>query len=202
MWWTKSLCTFCQRVLLQACPLQLPWHFHGATCAETHTQVLPMNHLLSLCLREVRIWVNTVFFLASLKTEIARSAWGRKITRAPCRRRIGGAVLRAKFLVIWLQQMTKFSVKDVNFETIIDMQWVCKTWPPKGSNRIRAKQKLLRKHKGVCKSFWSQIGNLKSFILTIPWNLAKPVKIFPGIIARLHHIYRRPMGLPKEQCAE
>ena len=28
------------------------------------------------------------------------------------------------------------------------------------------------------------------------------VKIFPGIIARLHHIDRIPTVLPKEQCAE
>ena len=55
-----------------------------------------MNHLLSLCVREVRIWINTVFILTSLKTEIARSARGPKITRAPCRRRIGGVVPRAE----------------------------------------------------------------------------------------------------------
>ena len=53
-----------------------------------------------------------------------------------------------------------------------------------GSSHLRAKQKLLRKHKGACKSSWSQIGSLKSFTLTIPWNLAKLVKIFPGIIVR------------------
>ena len=76
----------------------------------------------------------------------------------------------------------------------------CRTWPPKGSSPIRAKQKLLRKHKGACKSSWSQIGNLKSFTLTIPWNLGKPVKISPGIIARLHHTDRRQMVLQKEQC--
>ena len=35
--------------------------------------------------------------------------------------------------------------------------------------------------------FLSQIGSLKSFTLTIPWNSAKLVKISPGIIARLHH---------------
>ena len=40
--------------------------------AETHTQVLLMDDLQSL--REVRIWVNTVFILTSQKTEIARSA--------------------------------------------------------------------------------------------------------------------------------
>ena len=53
----------------------------------------------------------------------------------------------------------------------------------------------------VAKSSWSQIGNLKSFTLTIPWNSAKLVKIFLGIIAHLHHTDRRLMGLLKEECA-
>ena len=61
-------------------------------------------------------------------------------------------------LLILLQQITKFTVKVVNLETIIDMQSWCKTWPPSGSSRIRAKQTLLRKHKGACKSSWSRIG--------------------------------------------
>ena len=38
-----------------------------------------MNHLWSLCLREVWIWVNTVFIFPSLKTEIARPARGPKL---------------------------------------------------------------------------------------------------------------------------
>ena len=42
----------------------------------------------------------------------------------------------------------------------------------------------------------------RSFTLTIPWNSEKLVKIFHGIIARLHHTDRRLMVLPKEQCAE
>ena len=42
------------------------------------------------------IWVITVFLLTSLKTEIARSVRRTKITRAPCRRRNGGAVPRAE----------------------------------------------------------------------------------------------------------
>ena len=107
-----------------------------------------------------------------------------------------------KILVTWSQQITKFSVKVVNLETIIDMQSWCRTWPPNGSSRIRTKQKLLRKHKGACKSSWNPRGNQKSFTLTIPWNSAKLVKISPGIIAPLHHTDRRLMGLLKEQCAE
>ena len=53
-------------------------------------------------------------------------------------------------------------MKIVNLETIIDVQSWCRTWPPNGSNHIRAKQKLLRKHKGACKSSWGRIGSLKS----------------------------------------
>ena len=48
-----------------------------------------------------------------------------KITRASCRRRTGGAVPRAKNVEDLIT--AKFSVKDVNLETIIDMQLWCKT---------------------------------------------------------------------------
>ena len=87
-------------------------------------------------------------------------------------------------------------MKIVNLETIIDMQSWCRTWPPNGFSRIRAKQKLLSKHKGAGKSSWSRIGSLKSFTLTILWNLAKLAKISPGIIARLHHIDQRQNVTP------
>ena len=71
-----------------------------------------------------------------------------------------------------------------------------------GSSRIRAKHKLLRKPKGACKSSWSRRGNSKSFTLTTPWNLAKLVKIFLGIIVRRHHTDQKQMGLLTQQCAE
>ena len=41
----------------------------------------------------------------------------------------------------------------MNLETIIDMQSWCRTWPPNGSSRIRARQKLLRKHKRSLQKF-------------------------------------------------
>ena len=49
------------------------------------------------------------------------------------------------------------------------------------------KTKLHKKRREACKSSWNPRGNLKAFTLTIPWNSEKLVKIFPGIIARLHH---------------
>ena len=141
------------------------------------------------------IWVNTVFTLISLKTEIARSARGPKLQGPRAEDAVAEPYLVQKTLVIWLQQITRFSVKVVNLETIIDMQSWCRTWPPNGSSRIRAKQKLLNKHKGGFKSSWSRTGSLKSFTLTIPWNFAKLVKIFPGIIVRRHHTDRETNGI-------
>ena len=125
-----------------------------------------------------------------------------KITRAPCRRRNGEAVPRAEKFGDLIRADHKVLVAIANLETIIDMQSWCRTWPPNGSSRIRAKQKLLKKHKGACKSSWSQKGSLKSFTLTIPGNLARPVKISPGIIARLHHTDPRQMVLLRGQCTE
>ena len=42
----------------------------------------------------------------------------------------------------------------------------------------------------------------QSFKLTTCWNLAKLVKILPGIIVRRHHADRKQMRLLREQCAE
>ena len=143
-----------------------------------------------------------MFKLFSRKTQTAISAWRRK-WRASCRRRAGTIVPKAEILdQIKTADQKKLSVKDLNLEKIIDMQSWCKTWQHSGSRRIRAKPKLLSKPKGACKSSWSQIGNLKSFTLTIFWNLAKPVKIFPGIIERQHHTDQKQMRLLKEQQAE
>ena len=82
------------------------------------------------------------------------------------------------------------------------MQSWCRIQPLNGSRRIRAKTKLHKKPREACKSSWSPTGIQKSFILTILWNSAKLLKISPGIIARLHHIDQKQMGLLKEQCAE
>ena len=84
-------------------------------------------------------------------------------------------------------------MKVVNLETIIDMQSLHRTWSLNESSRIRAKQKIHRKIKEACKSSWSRIGSLESFTLTIPWNLTKSVKIFPGIIVRRLHTDQKQM---------
>ena len=94
-------------------------------------------------------------------------------------------------------------MKVVNLETIIDMQSWCRTWQPSGYSRTRAKPKTSQERQRSLQKFLEPgRKNLKSFTLTSPWNLAKPVKIFPGIIVRRHHTDQKQMGLLKEQCAE
>ena len=61
---------------------------------------------------------------------------------------------------------------------------------------------LPRRSRRTWWSSWSRRGNQKSFTLTIPWNLASLARNYPGIIARQHHTDQKPVGLPKEQCAE
>ena len=126
-----------------------------------------------------------------------------KITRAPCRRRNGGAVPRAESFGDLITADHKVlsdnceSRNDHRYAVVVQdlaTQWI-QPYPCK-------KQKLHRNPREACKSSWSPIGNLKSFTLTIPWNSAMLVKISPGIIARRHHTDQRKMGLLNEQCAE
>ena len=119
-----------------------------------------------------------------------------KITRAPCRRPIGGVVPRAEHLGDLITADHKVlsdnceSRNNHRYAVVVQdlaTQWI-QTYPCKSKTS----------HREACKSSWSPIGNLKSFTLTIPWNSAKNVKISPGIIARLHHTDQKQMGLLTE----
>ena len=143
----------------------------------------------------------TLLILTSRKTEIARSARGpTKITRAP---------------TYWQSRTSCRKFWWFDYRRSQSSQW--RLWISKQSSicsrgarlghpmdRVVSVQdkKLLRKHKGACKSSRSRMGSLKSFTLTIPWNLAKPVKIFPGSIPRPRSTDRKQMGLLRERYAE
>ena len=123
-----------------------------------------------------------------------------KITRAPCSRRNGEAVPRAdKFgdLITADHKVLSDNCESRNnhqYAVVVQdlaTQWI-QAYPCKNKTSQETQRSLQK--------FWSPTGILKSFILTIPWNSAKLVKISPGIIARLHHIDQRLMGLLKEQC--
>ena len=66
-----------------------------------------------------------------------------------------------KFWWFDYSRSTKSWVKVVKIETIIDMQSWCRTWPPNGFNRFRAKQKLLTKHKRSLQKFLEPNGKPK-----------------------------------------
>ena len=61
-----------------------------------------MKYLWSPRLWDVRIWVNTVFFSHFPEDRNCEICQRTKIRRAPCRRRNGGAVLRAENFVVLL----------------------------------------------------------------------------------------------------
>ena len=78
-----------------------------------------------------------------------------KITRGPCRRRIGRVVPRAENFGDLITADHKVLSESCEARNNHRLQSWCKTWPPNGSRRIRAKQKLLRKPKAACKSSWN-----------------------------------------------
>ena len=129
-----------------------------------------------------------MFILISRKTEIARSARGLKLQWHRAEDVLAESYIVQKFFVDLITADHKVlsegceSRNNHRFAVVV---------------QVRAKQKLFRKLKGACKSSWSRQGGLKSFTLTIPWSLAKPVKTFLGIIVRRHPTIQKQMGLLK-----
>ena len=161
---------------------------------EILTPVPPMKHLESPYSRDVRIWVCTVFLLISAKTEIARSVKGPKITRAPCRRRNGGAVLRAEnfgdLITADHKVLSDNCESRNNHRYAIVVQDLATQWIQSYPCKTKTSQETQRSSQKFLET------------LTILWNLAKPVKILTGIIVRQHHTDRKQMGLLKEQYVE
>ena len=91
-----------------------------------------------------------------------------KITRAPCRRRSGGAVPRAEnfgdLITADHKVLSEGCESRNNHRYAIVVQNLA-TYP--------CKTKTSQETKGACKSSWSRKGSLKSFTLTIPWNFGK-----------------------------
>ena len=125
-----------------------------------------------------------------------------KITRAPCRRRIGGAVLRAEtvgdLMTADYKDLSESCESRNNHRYAVVVQDLATQWIqlyPCETTTSQETQRSLQK-------FLEPDRNPKVIFLTIPWNSAKLVKISPGIIARRHHIDQKQMGLLKEQCSE
>ena len=163
--------------------------------AETHTPVLLMNHLLEpTTARSADLGKHSVYthFTKDRNCEICQRT---NITRAPCRRRNGGVVLRAeKFgdLITADHKVLSESCESRNNHrcavVVQDLatQWIqscpCKTKTSQETHR--SLQKFLEPKRKP------KVIYTDNFV-----NLAKPVKIFPGIIVRRHHTDRKQMGL-------
>ena len=99
-----------------------------------------------------------------------------KITRAPFRKRIGEAALRAEFS----GDLTTADHKVIsegcesrdNHRYAVVVQDLATQW----IQAYPCKTKLLRNSRRANWSSWSRRGKQKSFTLTILWNLARPVK--------------------------
>ena len=122
-----------------------------------------------------------------------------KITRAPCRRCIGGAVLCAENfgdLITAGHKVSSESCESRNnhrYAIVVQdlaTQWIqsypCKTKTSQETQR--SLQKFLEPDRRPKVTYTDN-------------SLAKPAKIFPEIMARLHHTVQKQMGLLKEQCA-
>ena len=111
------------------------------------------------------------FLVTSRTTETAMYAREPKITRALCRKRTGDAVLRSENLGDLITADHK--VFSEGCEARNNHRYAVVVQATQRIQSNACKTKNFRKHKGACKSSWSRIGSLKSFTLTIPWNLAK-----------------------------
>ena len=101
-----------------------------------------------------------------------------KITRAPCRRRIGRDELRAEnfgdLITADHEVLSEGCASRKQSSTCSRGAGLGHAMDPVVSVQNK---NFSGNTKELCKTSWSQIGSLKSFTLTFLWNLAKPVKI-------------------------
>ena len=123
------------------------------------------------------------------------------MTRTPCRRRTGEAVPRAgkigDLMTADHKVLSDTCESRNNHRYAVVVQDLATQWIQAYPCKTKTSQETQRS----LQKFLEPDRKPKSFTLTIPWNSAKLVKIFPGIIARLHHTYRKQMGLLREQYA-
>ena len=122
-----------------------------------------------------------------------------KITRAPCRRRIGGAVPRAENFGDLITADHNVLIEGCESR---NNQSICS----RGAGLSHPMDPVVFVQN---KNFQETQRSLQKFLepnekpkVIYTDNLAKPVTIFPGIIVLRHHTDRTQMGLLREQCAE
>ena len=125
-----------------------------------------------------------------------------KITRAPCRRRNGEPVPRAAnfgdLITADHKVLSENCESRNNHRYAVVVQDLATQWIQAYPCKTKTSQETQRS----LQKFLEPDRKAKVIYTDNFWNLAKLVKISPGIIARLHHTDRRLMVLLKEQCGE
>ena len=125
-----------------------------------------------------------------------------KITRASCRRRTGAVVPRAEHIGDLITAdhnvLSEGCESRNNHRHAVVVQDLATQWIQSYPCETKTSQETQRS----LQQFLEPSRNLKSFTLTIPWNLESLVNNCPGSIVRPHHTDRKQMGLLKDQCAE
>ena len=118
---------------------------------------------------------STVFILTS---PIDRNCeiWKRtKMSRVPCRKRTGEVVLRALKLTADHKVLNEGGESRNNHRHAVVIQELATQWIQSYPCETKTSQETERS----LRSFSSRRKSQQSFTLTIPWNLANPVKILP-----------------------
>ena len=147
------------------------------------------------------MWVraSTVFRLTSRKTEIARSARGPKLqgpraedvlVKSYFVQKIFGGLITADHKVL-----SEGCESRNNHRYAVVVQDLATQWIQSYPCKTKTSQETER-------SLQQFLGSQKSFSPPIPWSLAKPVKIYHGIIELRHLIDLRRMVLVQGRYAE
>ena len=122
-------------------------------CGDSHASSSHEPSLEPTLVRSVDLGKHSVFthFPKDRNCEICQRT---KITRAPCRRRNGEAVLRAENFGDLITADHKVLSDNCEFsQQSPDLQSWCRTWPPSGSSHIRAKQKTSQENQRSLQNF-------------------------------------------------
>ena len=125
-----------------------------------------------------------------------------KITRAPCRRRNGGAVPRAEnfgdLITADHKVLSEICESRNNHRYAVVVQDLATQWIQAYPCKTKTSQETQRS----LQKFFELDRKPKVIYTDKSLEFGKLVNISPGIIARLHHTDQKQMGLLREQCAE
>ena len=125
-----------------------------------------------------------------------------KITRAPCRRRIGRVVPRAEnfgdLITADHKVLSEGCESRNNHRYAVVVQDLATQWIQSYPCKTKTSQETQRS----LQKFLEPNRKPKVIYTDNSLEFGKAVKIFPGIIVRRHHTDRKQMGLLREQYAE